>query len=84
VLRMLSASNLLTRNDAINLMGQLAAEQVGQLQKLRELQIEDMTSKAAFQGYVIQTQAADRAATQQFFSGGKVTGDERVFWPGSH
>jgi P-type conjugative transfer protein TrbJ len=83
VLRMLSASNLLTRNDAINLTGQLAAEQVGQLQKLRELQIEDMTSKAAFQGYVIQTQAADRAATRRFFSGGQVTGDGQGFWPGT-
>jgi len=51
VLRALSASNLLNRNDAINLSSQLAAEQVGQLQKLRELQLEDMTSKAAYQGY---------------------------------
>lgn len=50
VLRTLSASNLLNRNDAINLTGQLAAEQIAQLQKLRELQLEDMTSKAAYQG----------------------------------
>ena len=68
VLRTLSSSNLLNRNDAINLTSQLAAEQVGQLQKLRELQMEDMTSKAAYQGYVIQKQAASEAATQQFFN----------------
>jgi P-type conjugative transfer protein TrbJ len=46
VLRILSSSNLLNRNDAINLTSQIAAEQVGQLQKLRELQLEDMTGKA--------------------------------------
>ena len=79
VLRTLTASNLLDRNDAINLTGQLAAEQVGQLQKLRELQLEDMTSKAAYQGYVIQRQAASEAATQQFFTGGPVTGDGATF-----
>lgn len=64
ILRSLSASNILNRNDAINLSSQLAAEQVGQLQKLRELQLEDMTSKAAYQGYLIQQQAAAEAASQ--------------------
>jgi P-type conjugative transfer protein TrbJ len=84
VLRALSASNILDRNDAINLTGQLAAEQVGQLQKLRELQLEDMTSKAAYQGYVIQRQAASEAATQQFFTGTNATGDGATFRPGLH
>ena len=82
ILRALSAANILNRNDAINLSGQLAAEQVGQLQKLRELQLEDMTSKAAFQGYVIQRQAASEAATQWFFSGGPVTSDGKTYLPG--
>ncbi len=68
LLKRLSSSNLLNRNDAINLTSQLATEQIGQLQKLRELQLEDMTSKAAYQGYVIQRQAASEAATQQFFN----------------
>ena len=45
VLRSLSSSNLLNRNDAINLTSQLATEQIGQLQKLRELQLEDMTEQ---------------------------------------
>jgi P-type conjugative transfer protein TrbJ len=84
VLKTLTASNLLNRNDAINLTGQLAAEQVGQLQKLRELQLEDMTSKAAYQGYVIQRQAASEAATQQFFTGTSVSGDGATFRPGLH
>lgn len=61
VLRTLTASKLLDRNDAINLTGQLAAEQVGQLQKLRELQLEDMTSKAAYQGYVIPAPSCKRS-----------------------
>ena len=81
-LRALSSSNLLNRNDAINLTGQLAAEQVSQLQKLRELQLEDMTSKAAYQGYVIQHQAASEAATQWFFTGGPVTSDGKTYLPG--
>jgi hypothetical protein len=67
-IRALTASNLLNRNDAINVGGQLAAEQVSQLQKLRELQLDDMTSKAAYQGYVIQRQASNEAATVWFFS----------------
>jgi type IV secretion system protein TrbJ len=84
ILRRLTASNILDRNDAINLSGQVAAEQVSQLQKLRELQIEDMTSKAAYQGYVIQREAASEAATKQFFTGGNVTSDGATFRPGLH
>jgi type IV secretion system protein TrbJ len=82
VLRELTASNILNRNDAINLTGQLAAEQVAQLHKLRELQLEDMTSKAAYQGYVIQRQAASEPATQWYFSSGPASSDGRGFWPG--
>jgi P-type conjugative transfer protein TrbJ len=80
ILRGLTASNLLNRNDAINLTGQLASEQVAQLQKLRELQLEDMTSKAAFQGYQVQKDA-DMVATEQQFFGLTVInpGDSRVF-----
>ena len=80
ILRGFTASNLLNRNDAINLTGQLAAEQVAQLQKLRELQLEDMTSKAAYQGYQVQKDA-DMVATEQQFFGPTVIkpGDSRVF-----
>jgi type IV secretion system protein TrbJ len=83
-IRALTASNLLNRNDAINVGGQLAAEQVGQLQKLRELQLEDMTSKAAYQGYVIQRQASNEAGTVWFFSSAPARGDGRLFQPGLH
>jgi P-type conjugative transfer protein TrbJ len=82
VLRTLSSSNPLDRNNAINLTGQLAAEQVVQLQKLRELQPEDMTGKAAYQGYVTQQQAASEAATQQFFSYTPEVSDGRTFQGG--
>ncbi len=82
VLKQLSSSNLLNRNDAINLTSQLAAEQVGQLQKLRELQLEDMTSKAAYQGYVIQRQASSEAATQHFFNYTPEVSDGTTFQSG--
>jgi len=79
ILRGLTASNLLNRNDAINLTGQ-AAEQVAQMQKLRELQLEDMTSKAAYQGYQVQKDADMVATEQQFFGQTTINaGDSRVF-----
>jgi len=80
ILRGLTAANFLNRNDAINLTGQLASEQVAQLQRLRELQLEDMTSKAAYQGYQVQKDA-DMVATEQQFFGPTVInpGDSRVF-----
>lgn len=81
-LKNLSASNLLNRNDAINLTSQLAAEQIGQIQKLRQLQLEDMTSKAAFQGYVIQQQAASEAATKRFFNRTPEVSDRTTFQAG--
>ena len=84
VIRALTASNLLNRNDAINASGQLAAEQIAQLQKLRELQLEDMTSKAAYQGYVIQRQASNEAGAVWFYSSAPATGDGRLFQPGLH
>jgi len=80
ILRGLTASNLLNRNDAINLTGQLASEQVAQLQKLRELQLEDMTSKAAYQGYQVQKDADMVATEQQFFGLTTINpGDSRAF-----
>ncbi len=84
VIRALTASNLLNRNDAINVSGQLAAEQVAQLQKLRELQLEDMTGKAAYQGYVIQRQASNEAGAVWSFSSAPAQGDGRLFQPGLH
>jgi P-type conjugative transfer protein TrbJ len=82
VLRAISASNLLNRNDAINLNSQLAGEQVAQLQKLREIQLEDVTSKAAYQGYVIQRDATSEAATQWFFTWTPETSDGKTYKSG--
>jgi P-type conjugative transfer protein TrbJ len=82
VMRAISASNLLNRNDAINLDSQLAGEQVAQLQKLRELQLEDMTSKAAYQGYVIQRDANSEAATQWFFRWTPESSDGKTYQAG--
>jgi P-type conjugative transfer protein TrbJ len=79
ILRTLTSNNLLSRNDAINLTGQLAAEQVGQLQKLRELQLEQMTSVAAFQGYQIQRESDGVATTARFFTSGPVISGERPY-----
>jgi P-type conjugative transfer protein TrbJ len=82
ILRTLGSSNLLDRNNAINLTNSLASEQIAQLQKLRQLQLEDMTSRAAYQGYQIQRDANAESASQWFFNAGNITGDSRVFWPG--
>ena len=59
---------------------QKRAPEMVQLQKLRELQLEDMTSKAAYQGYQVQKDA-DMVATEQQFFGPTVInpGDSRVF-----
>ena len=82
VLRLLSSSNLLNQKRCDQSDESAAAEQVGQLQKLRELQLEDMTSKAAYQGYVIQRQAASEAATQHFFNYTPEVSDGTTFQSG--
>jgi P-type conjugative transfer protein TrbJ len=80
VLRALAASNLLPRNLAISLTSQLAAEQVAQAQKLREIALEDLQSKAAFQGYQLQKDADMVSTEQRFFGAAAITpGDSRVF-----
>jgi len=56
------------RMQALQVMGQLAEQQVQQLMKLRELMLADMSSKQAYQATTIQRQAASEAATQRFFS----------------
>ena len=85
VLRTLASSNLLNRNDAINLTSQLASEQVAQLQKLRALEMAQMTSVNAFQGYEIQRDSAAVATTANYFSIGPVTSGERPYslFPGN-
>jgi P-type conjugative transfer protein TrbJ len=76
------ASNSDGRMEALQVMGQIAEQQVQQLMKLRELMLADMSSKQAYQAAVIQKQAANEAASEWFFSAGHATSDGRGFWPG--
>jgi type IV secretion system protein TrbJ len=52
---------------ALNVATQMADQQDQQMQKLRELMLADMQSKAAYYGTVIQQQADQTAASQYFF-----------------
>jgi P-type conjugative transfer protein TrbJ len=76
------ASRSTGRMQALQVMGQIAEQQVQQLMKLRELMLADMSSKQAYQAAVIQRQAANEAATEWYFSSGTATSDGRGFWPG--
>jgi P-type conjugative transfer protein TrbJ len=69
---------------ALQVMGDVAEQQVQQLMKLRQIMIADMSSKQAYQAAVIQRQAASEAATERFFTAGPATGDGRTFRPGLH
>ena len=70
------------RMEALQIMGEVAEQQVQQLMKLRELMLADMSSKQAYQAVVIQQHAANEAATEWYFSAGQATSDGRGFWPG--
>ena len=70
------------RMQALNVMGQVAEQQVQQLMKLRELMLADMSSKQAYQAATIQQQSANEAATEWFFSSGPVTNSGVTYWPG--
>jgi P-type conjugative transfer protein TrbJ len=77
---MASSSN--GRMEALQVMGEIAEQQVQQLMKLRELMLADMSSKQAYQAAMIQQQSANAAATQWYFSSDGATSDGRGFWPG--
>lgn len=64
---------------SMQMMGQVADQQVSQLMALRQLMIQDATSKTTWQGHEAQIQAANAAASEKFFSagGGSVRGDTR-------
>jgi P-type conjugative transfer protein TrbJ len=70
------------RMQALQVMGQVAEQQVQQLMKLRQIMLVDLQSKQAYQASVIQQQAAEQAATEQFFKRNPAFGDGRVFRPG--
>jgi P-type conjugative transfer protein TrbJ len=70
------------RMQALQVMGQIAEQQTQQLMKLRQILLVDLQSKQAYQAAVIQQQASEHAATEQFFKHNPASGDGRVFRPG--
>jgi P-type conjugative transfer protein TrbJ len=69
---------------ALNVATQMADQQDQQMQKLRELMMADMQSKAAYYGTVIQQQADQTAASQYFFQYAPAAPDGSGFLPGWH
>ena len=69
---------------ALNVVTQMADQQDQQMQKLRELILADMQSKAAYYGTVIQQQADQTAASQYFFQYAPAPPDGAGFLPGWH
>jgi P-type conjugative transfer protein TrbJ len=70
------------RMEAIQVMGQIAEQQVQQLMKLRELMMADMSSKQSYQAAMIQKQAASEAATERFFNWLPGVSDRKTFQSG--
>lgn len=63
------------RMQAIEIGTQISEEQVEQLMKLRQLMLADMESKAAYQGYMLQQDATNKANVDSFFGSSKQTSD---------
>jgi P-type conjugative transfer protein TrbJ len=70
------------RLEALQVMDQIAEQQVQQLMKLRQLMLADMSSKQSYQAAVIQQQAASTAATQWFFNWTPEVSDRTTFQAG--
>jgi type IV secretion system protein TrbJ len=70
------------RMEALQVMGQIAEQQVQQLMKLRELMMADMSSKQSYQAAMIQKQAASEAATERFFNWTPGVSDRTTFQSG--
>ena len=69
---------------ALNVVTQMADQQAQQMQKLREIMLADMQSKAAYYGTIIQQQADQTAAAQNFFQYAPAAPDGTGFLPGWH
>ena len=69
---------------ALNVVTQMADQQAQQMQKLRELMLADMQSKAVYFGTIIQQQADQTAAAQAFFQYVPAPPDPTGFLPGWH
>ena len=69
---------------AIQVMTDIAEQQTQQLMKLRQIMLADLSSKQAYQAAVLQQDAANKAATEQFFTNSAIASDGRTFRPGTH
>ena len=69
---------------ALNVATQMADQQAQQMQKLREIMLADMQSKAAFYGTIIQQKTDQAAAAQSFFQYVPAAPDGTGFLPGWH
>jgi len=69
---------------ALNVATQMADQQAQQMQKLREIMLADLQSKAAYYGTVIQQQSDQTAAAQAFFQYAQAPPDGSGFLPGWH
>lgn len=70
------------RLEALQVMNQIAEQQVEQLMKLRQLMMADMSSKQSYQAAVIQKQAASEAASERFFNWTPEVSDRTTFQAG--
>lgn len=70
------------RLEALQVMGQIAEQQVQQLMKLRQLMLADMSSKQSYQAAAIQKQAASEAASERFFNWTPEVSDRTTFQGG--
>jgi P-type conjugative transfer protein TrbJ len=69
---------------ALNVVTQMADQQAQQMQKLREIMLVDLQSKAAYYGTIIQQQADQTAAAEAFFQYVPAPPDPTGFLPGWH
>jgi P-type conjugative transfer protein TrbJ len=70
------------RMQALQVLGDIAEQQVQQLMKLRQLMLADLQSKQAYQATQIQKQAAIEAASEQFLNSNPSIGDGKTYQAG--
>ncbi len=70
------------RMQALQVIGDIAEQQVQQLMKLRQLMLADLQSKQAYQATQIQKQATIEAASEQFLNSNPSRGDGRTYQAG--
>lgn len=73
------SQNAQGRMEAIEVGNQISEQQVEQLQKLRELMLVDLESKATFQAYELQQQANGQGNADAFFAPVRQTSDGVAF-----